>query len=104
MGVTFLFIPIALGILVIISALACFLFIFRRLKINHIIKKILLLATGQQVIGFGIFVSSIVSFASGFKNVLTCFIALTSIQATVIGVQTSISAISIIRYSFTDYI
>ena len=43
MGVTFLLIPIVLGIVVIISALASFAFIFRRLKINHIIRKLLLL-------------------------------------------------------------
>ena len=104
MGVTFLLIPIVLGIVVIISALASFAFIFRRLKINHIIKKLLLFATVQQAIGFGIFVSSNISHASGFKNQLTCFLAITSVQASIIGTQTSISAISIIRYSFKDCI
>ena len=99
MGVTFLLIPIALGILVIMSALACFYFIFVKLKINHIIKKLLIFATVQQAIGFGIFVTSIISHASGFKNKLTCFLAITSIRASLIGNQASISAISIIRYS-----
>ena len=102
MGVTFLLIPIVSGIVVIISALASFAFIFWRLKINHIIKKLLLFATVQQAIGFGIYVSSNISFASGFKNKLTCFLAITSVGASVIGTQTSISAISIIRYSFKD--
>ena len=104
MGVTFLLIPIVLGIVVIISALASFSFIFVRMKINHIIKKLLFFATAQQAIGFGIFVSSLVSHASGFKNKLTCFLVITSIRATVNGTQASISAIAIIRYSFTDCI
>ena len=102
MGVTFLLIPIVLGIVVIISALASFSFIFVRMKINHIIKKLLFFATAQQAIGFGIFVSSLVSHASGFKNKLTCFLVITSIRATANGTQASISAIAIIRYSFTD--
>ena len=92
-------IPIALGILVVISALVCFYFIFVRLKINHIIKKLLIFANVQQAIGFGIFVTSIISHASGFKNKLTCFLAITSLRASVIGNQASITAISIIRYS-----
>ena len=104
MGVTFLLIPIVVGLVVIISALASFAFIFRRLKINHIIKKLLLFATVQQAIGFGVFVSSNISHASGFKNQLTCFLAITSVQASIIRTQTSISAISIIRYSFKDSI
>ena len=104
MGVTFLLIPIVVGIVVIISALASFAFIFRRLKINHIIKKLLLFATVQQAIGFGIFISSNISHASGIKNKLSCFLAITSVRASVIGTQTSISAISIIRYSFKDCI
>ena len=104
MGVTFILIPIVLGIVVIISALASFSFIFVRMKINHIIKKLLFFATAQQAIGFGIFVSSLVSHASGFKNKLTCLLVITSIRATVNGTQASISAIAIVRYSFTDYI
>ena len=102
MGVTFLFIPIVLGIVLIISAHASFIFIFVRLKINHMIKKLLCFATVQQAIGFGIFVSSLVSHASGFENKLTCFLVITSIRATVNGTQASISAIAIVRYSFTD--
>ena len=94
-------IPIALGILVVISALVCFYFIFVRLKINHIIKKLLIFANVQQAIGFGIFVTSIISHASGFKNKLTCFLAITSLRASVIGNQASITPISIIRYSLT---
>ena len=98
MGVTVLLIPILLGIAVIISALASFAFIFWSLKINVIIKKLLLFATVQQAIGFGINVCCIVAYVSGFKNKLTCFLAITSARASVTGTQTSISAISIIRY------
>ena len=101
MGVTLFLIPIALGILAIMSALACFYFIFVKLKINHIIKKLLIFATVQQAIGFGIFVTSIISHASGFKNKLTCFLAITSVRTSLIGNQASISAISIIRYTLT---
>ena len=97
MVVTFLLIAIALGILVIISALACFYFIFVRLKINHIIKKLLIFANVQQAIGFGIFVTSIISHASGFKNKLTCFLAITSVRASILGNQATIAAISMIR-------
>ena len=104
MGVTFLLIPIALGVLAIMSALVCFYFIFVKLKINHIIKKLLIFANVQQAIGFGIFVTSIISHASGFKNKLTCFLAITSIRASLIGNQASISAISIIRYSLTGLV
>ena len=104
MGVEFLLIPIVLGMVVIISALASFVFIVRKLKINHMIKKLLLFATLQQAIGFGIYVSINIAFASGFKNKLTCFLAITSVGASIIGTQTSISAISIIRYSFKDCI
>ena len=93
------FIPIALEILVVISALVCFYFIFVRLKINHIIKKLLIFANVQQAIGFGIFVTSTISHASGFKTKLTCFLAITLLRASVIGNQASITAISIIRYS-----
>ena len=102
--VAFLWIPIAIGILVVISALMCFAFIFRGLQINHVIKKMLLFATAQQAIGFGIFVVSEVLFRYGLKNILTCFLAATSILASAIGTQTSLSAISITRYSFTDCI
>ena len=104
MVVTFLWIPIAIGILVVILALTCFAFIFRRLQIHHVIKKMLLFATAQQAIGYGIFVFLVVLFVYGLKNILTCFLAATSILASAIGTQTSLSAISITRYSFTDCI
>ena len=104
MVVTFLLIAIPLGILVIISALACFYFIVVRLKINHIIKKLLIFANVQKAIGFGIFVTSIISHASGFKNKLSCFLAITSVRASVLGNHASIAAISIIRYSLTSCI
>ena len=100
--VAFLWITIAIGILVVISALTCFAFISGGLQINHVIKKMLLFATAQQVIGYGIFVVSVVSFVYGLKNILTCFLAATSVLASAIGTQTSVAAISITRYSFTD--
>ena len=98
MEVTFLWIPTAIGILVVISALTCFAFIFRRLQINHVMKKMLLFATAQQAIGYGIFVFSVVLIVNGLKNILTCFLTATSILASAIGTQTSVSAISITRY------
>ena len=104
MEVTFLWMPITIGILTVISALTCFTFIFRGLQINHVIKKMLLFATAQQAIGYGIFVVSVVAFVYELKNILTCFLAATSILASVIGTQTSVAAISITRYSFTDCI
>ena len=104
MEVKFLWIPIVIGILVVILALTCFAFIFRQLQIHHVIKKMLLFATVQQAIGYGIFVCSMVLFVYGLKNILTCFLAATSILASAIGTQTSVSAISITRYSFTDCI
>ena len=96
--------PITIGILTVISALTCFTFIFRGLQINHVIKKMLLFATAQQAIGYGIFVVSVVLFVYGLKNILTCFLAVTSLLASAIGTQTSVSAISITRYSFTECI
>ena len=102
MEVTFLWIPIAIGILMVVSALTCFAFTFRGLQINHVIKKMLLFATAQQAIGYGIFVFLVVLFVYGLKNILTCFLAATSILASAIGTQTSVAAISITRYSFTD--
>ena len=102
MEVTFLWMPITIGILTVISALTCFTFIFRGLQINHVIKKMLLFATAQQAIGYGIFVFSVVLFVYGLKNIFTCFLAATSILASAIGTQTFISAISITRYTFTD--
>ena len=100
MEVTFLWIPIAIGILMVVSALTCFAFIFRGLQINHVIKKMLLFATAQQAICYGIFVFSVALCVYGLKTILTCFLAATSTMASAIGTQTSLSAISITRYVF----
>ena len=89
---------IATGILGIISALACFGFIFFKMKINHVLKKLLLFATIQQAIGYSTFLCSVILFGYGFGNKLTCFLGMASIRASSYGTQASITAISIIRY------
>ena len=65
---------IATGILGIISALLCFGFIFFKMKINHVLKKLLLFATIQQAIGYSTFLCSLILFGYGFGNKLTCFL------------------------------
>ena len=92
---------VATGILGIISALACFGFIFVKMKINHVIKKLLLFATIQQAIGYSTFLCSVILFThfNGFNNKLICFLGMASIRASSYGTQASITAISIIRYS-----
>ena len=64
----------ATGILGIISALSCFGFIFLKMKINHVLKKLLLFATIQQAIGYSTFLCSLILFGYGFGNKLTCFL------------------------------
>ena len=86
------------GILGILSAIGCFAFIVKKLKINHVIRKILLFATVQQAFFYSTFLCSMISMAAGFQNKLTCYISITSMVSSNIGSQTSISMISIIRY------
>ena len=93
---------IATGILGITTALACFGFIFLKLKINHIIKKLLLFATIQQAIGYATFLCSLILYGNGFKNKLLCFLNMASLRASSHGTQASITAISIIRYLIID--
>ena len=93
---------IATGILGVTTALACFGFIIVKLKINHIIKKLLLFATIQQAIGYAIFLCSVILYGNGFKNKLICFLILVSIRASSHGTQASITTISIIRYFIID--
>jgi hypothetical protein len=93
---------IATGILGITTALACFGFILVKLKINHVIKKLLFFVTIQQAIGYATFLCSVILFGNGFKNKLICFLILVSIRASSHGTQASITAISIIRYFIID--
>ena len=85
------------AILGIVSAITCFGFIFKKLKINYVIKKLLLVATVQQSLGYGIFFGSILAIGFGIKNKVTCCFAITSFIASTIGSQASISMISVIR-------
>ena len=86
------------GILGIASSIACFAFIFIRLQINHVIRKLLLFAAVQQAIGYGTLLCSVILGISGFTNIVTCFLGFTSLSWLAFGTQTCISAISIIRY------
>ena len=85
----------ALGIT---SSTGSFYFIIKKLKINDVIKKLLLFASIQQFLGYGIFFGSILSHVYRTKNKLTCFLACTSIGSTTKGTQAVISMISIIRF------
>ena len=85
------------AILGIVSSIICFGFIFKKVKINPVIKKLLLVATVQQSLGYAISLVSILAFTHGIVNKVTCFLAFMSIVATVLGSQALISMISIIR-------
>ena len=85
------------AIIGIVSTVTCFCFIIKKLKINHVIKKLLLFATVQQSLGYGIFFGSVLAMGFGIKNKVTCYFAFTSIIASTIGSQASISMISVIR-------
>jgi hypothetical protein len=90
------------GILGIVSSIACFAFIVIRLQINHVIRRLLLFATVQQAIGYGMALCSVILGISGLTNIVTCFLGFTSLLASAFGTQTCISAISIIRYRTKD--
>ena len=85
------------AIIGIVSAITCFGFTFKKLKINHVIKKLLLVATVQQSLGYGTFFGSVLAIGFGIQNKVTCFFAFTSIIASTLGSQASISMISVIR-------
>ena len=85
------------AIIGIVSAGTCFCFIFKKLKINYVIKKLLLVTTVQQLLGYGIFFASILAIGFGIQNKVTCFFAVTSIITSMCGLQASISMISVIR-------
>ena len=86
------------GILGIASAIGCFTFIAKKLEINHVIKKLLLFATVQQAFFSSTFLCAIISMDFDLRNKLTCFVSFTSVVASNLGSQTTISMISIIRY------
>ena len=82
----------------IVSSVSCFAFIYFKLKINKIIKNLLLFGTAQQVVGYGVlFLSIINSIVKGFRDKLSCFFGFTSIAASCLGAQTTVSMISVIR-------
>ena len=81
------------AIIGIVSAITCFGFILKKLKINHVIKKLLLVATVQQSLGYAKSLVSILAFTHGIINKVTCFLAFMSIVATVFGSQALISII-----------
>ena len=86
-------------IIAIVSSLICFSFIYSKLKINHVIKKLLLFGTAQQAVGYGILSCSIItSIVLGARNKFKCFLGFTSIVASGLGTQTTVSLISVIRY------
>ena len=81
----------------IISSACCFYFVLKKLKINHIIKKLLLFASIQQCLGYGILFSSMMLFIFKIKNKVTCTLAFVSFGETAIGTQSVITIISLIR-------
>ena len=77
----------------------CYAFIYLKLKINPVIKKILLFLAIQQAIAYAIVVSCMIAIMLGFKNKITCHLVKSSIGISMSGTQTCIAAISIIRYN-----
>ena len=82
----------------ILSSVCCFYFILKKLKINHVIRLLLIYVSIQQFLGYITFLCSMILHVNKIRNKLTCFFAYFSIGATTIGTQTIISMISIIRY------
>ena len=85
----------SLGIL---SSVCCFYFIVRKLKINQVIKSLLLFAIVQQFVGYGIFfVSLTVLHIHEIRNKITCFLVYNFMGTMLKGTQTITTMISIIR-------
>ena len=76
----------------------CFAFACLKLKINHVIKKILLFATIQQAIAYAIVVSCVIAIILGFQNKITCLLVPNAIRTSMSGTQMCVAAISITRY------
>ena len=82
----------------IVSSVCCFYFIVKKLQINQVIKSLLLFASVQQFVGYGIFfVSLMFQHISEIRNKLTCFLVYNSMGTMLKGTQTVTSMISIIR-------
>ena len=64
------------------SSTACFCFIAKKLKINHVIRKLLLFGSVQQIFGYGMLLGSTIAHYNEIKNKLTCFIAFASFGLT----------------------
>ena len=97
-GYIFVKTQICFALFGIVSSTCSLYFILRKLKINHVIKKLLLFASVNQIIGYGILFGSLLTQFYKIKNKLTCFLAITAWGLTMKGTQTVISMISIIRY------
>ena len=60
------------AILGIVSSITCFGFVLKKLKINHVIKKLLLVATVQQSLWYAISLVSILAFSFFYVNCRNC--------------------------------
>ena len=87
------------AVLGITSSVVCFYFIAKKLKINHVIKKLLLFTSIQQIFGYGMLLGSTIAQLNKIKNKLTCFIAFASFGLTMKTTQALISTVSIVRYT-----
>ena len=87
------------GILGFVLSIACYAFAYLKLKINPVIKKILLFAAIQQAIAYAIGVSSTIAIMLGYKNRITCYLIGSPIGTSMSGTRMCITAISIARYN-----
>ena len=81
-----------------ISSICCLYYIEKKLKINHVIKKLLLFAGIQDFLGYGIVFSSMMLIVHKIKNKITCFMSISSFGVTMMGKQLVHTMISIIRF------
>ena len=82
----------------IMTSICCFYFITKKLRINRVIRVLLLFASVQQFFGYVIFLISIIFHMRKMRNRLTCFFTYSSFGTTMSGTQNVITLISIIRY------
>ena len=87
------------GILGFVLSIACYAFAYLKLKINPVIKTILLFAAIQQAIGYAIGVSSTIATMLGFENRIMCYLIGSPIGTSMSGTPMCIAAISIARYN-----
>ena len=88
---------VCFGAVGVITSASCLFFIIRKLKINGLIKNLLLFANVQQLIGYNLFLVSRVLQYIYNKNKWTCYLAFVSIGSTMKTTQLIISMISVIR-------